>query len=64
MSYSVYCYLGISSDIEKLVTDEMKKKNPSYGLLLVVKVDSYKLIGRCRWTDTGRWSLRYRMYNY
>jgi len=52
------------NDINKLISDEMNKKNPAYGLLLVVKVDSYKLIGACRWTNKPSWSTRYSMYNY
>jgi len=52
------------SDIDKLISDEMNQKNPPYGLLLVVKVDSYKLIGACRWTNKPIWSTRYSMYNY
>jgi len=57
-------YTRYRSDVTNVIDDEMGKKNPAYGLLLVVKVDKYKLIGRVRWTNKPYWSLSYWMFDY
>jgi hypothetical protein len=51
-------------DINRVISDEMGRKNPAYGLLMVVKVDNYKLIGRCRWTDKPNWNMSYWVFDY
>jgi hypothetical protein len=59
-------YEQYRSDIRTLVNDELGKKNPAYGILIVLKVDHYKLIGRVRWTDkvARSWSISYWFFDY
>jgi len=58
-------YAQYRTDANRMVNDELGKKNPAYGLLLVLKLDNYKLVGRVYWTNRQArdWSLRYRIYN-
>jgi hypothetical protein len=51
------------SDLEPILNAEMKNKLPTVGLIVVLKVDTYKSIGSCYWKKEGGWSYSGWFYN-
>jgi hypothetical protein len=50
-----------STDVRKLIGEELQKKNPSYGLILIVKADNYRIRYNTTWRTkpdfTGSYSI-------
>jgi len=49
-------------DIRSLVTAEMQNKDPSYGLMVIVKADNYRLRIRTYWNPRPQYSWAYLVY--
>ena len=50
------------SDLKPLIDTEMQNKNPSNGLILIVKADNYRLRYRTAWATKPAYRGWYRLY--
>ena len=44
------------NDMAPVISEEMRKKMPAVGLVIVMKVDTYKAIGFYSWEPDGSWN--------
>jgi len=49
-------------DTESLIDAEMKKKSPSYGLMMIIKADNYRIRYRTYWTTKPDYAIRFIVY--
>jgi len=50
------------TDVRKLIGEELQKKNPAVGLILIIKADNYRIYYRTKWETKPDFSGTYGIY--